>query len=787
MNSNENQKRAGGFFLTCRIIAKNLRPVVIGNAVTLVNAIFLVASGLLLVFKEAREGLFLGSVLVLNVVIGIVQDLRAKVALEKLQILAAPRIIRAEPNGEKRRITLEQIKKDDILQIDIGDHVPADGLIVESGGIEANEALITGESNYIKKKTGDQILAGSIVMSGFGSMRVEALPQDSYLMRMTEKIKKYKPDPSPIQKNLNAFIKYMSYLLLFVIAYVVAHGIQTNDAVVSMVRDIGALTGTLVPQGLVLSITVFFTYGAIRMLKDDVLMQEINATEKLGRIRNLCIDKTGTLTERKPVLEEVVVYNGCDSVAIGQMLAGYIFANRDTSEMATALRVRAAISFSGAVEASLPFSSERKYGIAWLRFGGAPVAVVLGAPDILMRHFSSGDGNDILKEHVETYAAAAKRLILLATTAGLPAGSLLDGNSLRPEALFVLRDPLRPGTEKIIDFFQKRDVRIRVISGDGPRTVQAVALQAGMKYADMVATGPEMESWDDIEYEERVPAFHLFARVKPAQKEKIIKLLKKSGYTAMVGDGANDALAIKKADLGVAMFDGAEATRQIAQVVLMNNSFSALPKGVALAEAVILNIELVASVFLNKVVIGLVLFLALAIMGYTYPLSPSNMTVINYFTIWLPMFYWTFFPIPSEGFNPKSRFMGKILLFSVVNGIIMALAATSVFVLEPVGARYAYSNFPVMISLIALGYWYFILAPLNYGFVPGKIRRCALGIVAAVSAILIAAAVYWPPLSAIFGLQKLELMSLVFTFGIILIFGYLQYAIAKRWFYRKPV
>jgi cation-transporting ATPase E len=783
MNPVENQKQNRGIVLTYRIIAKNLKPVVRQNAVSLVNAIFLAVSSLLLVLGEMREGLFLGSVLVLNLVIGIVQDLRAKVALERLQILAAPRIVRVSANGQKEQINLEQIKRDDILQIDIGDQVPADGRIVESFGIEVNEALITGESNYVKKNTGDEVLAGSIVMSGFAVFKVEALPQDSFVARMTEKIKKYDPAPSPIQKDLNAFIKYMSYLLLAIIVYVAVRGFQTHDLLVSIVQEIGALTGTLVPQGLVLSITIFFAYGAIKLLKDNVLMQEINATEKLARIKNLCVDKTGTLTERKPVLEEIINYNGND-FDLSQVLAGYIYANRDTSEIAAALRPRAALAFAGRVVDSLPFSSQRKYGAAWLEIGQKPVTAVLGAPDVLAEYFADENEKKLVKEQVDVYAGKAKRLILLARAEKLPAGSLLIGNMLHPAALFVLLDPLRPGTEKIIDFFQKRDVRIRVISGDNPRTVQAVAAQAGMKYADMVVTGREMEAWDDVEYEERVPAFHLFARVKPGQKEKIIKLLKKSGYTAMVGDGANDALAIKKADLGVAMFDGAPATRRIAQVVLMNNSFSALPKGVALAEAIILNIELVAGVFLNKVVVGLAFFLFLAFMKYDYPLTPSNMTVINYFTIWLPMAYWTFLPISEAGFNAKSRFMGKIFLFAIANGLIMALAALAVYVLPPM-AGFANSSLLVMIALIVLGYWYFVLAPLNYGAAPDKPRRRVLGIIAAIGAALIIAAIYLPQWAAIFGLRRPDLAPLVFALIIIGAFAYLQYAIAVRWFYKK--
>ncbi len=775
---------ASGFAVSWGIIAKNFKSVAKRNAASLVDVIFFVVSALLLISGEIREGIFLGSVMVLNLTIGIVQDLRAKLALERLQILTAPKITRILPGGAEQIIGLDNVCRGDILRVGIGDQVPADGKVAESFGLELNEALITGESKYIKKQVGDQVLAGSIVMAGNALIKVEFSPRQSFVSRMTAAIKQYQPNASPIQKMLNRFIKYMSYVLLVIIVYVVAQGIRTEDLFSSIIRDIGALTGTLVPQGLVLSITVFFAYGAVKMLKDKVLMQEINATEKLARIKNLCVDKTGTLTEQKPVLEETIIYESGDDLTIGQMLAGYIFANRDSSEIAAALRARAAISFGGKVIAALPFSSQRKYGIAWLEINGKNITAVLGAPDILADYFINENEKAAVADQVEIHAEGAKRMILLAVAEGLAAGAPLDGKILRPAALFVLLDPLRPGTEKIIDFFQNRDVRLRVISGDNPRTVQAIAARAGMKYTDMVVTGEEMDHWDDIEYEERVPAFHLFARVKPEQKEKIVSLLKKSGYTAMVGDGANDALAIKKADLGVAMFDGAPATRQIAQVVLMDNSFAALPKGVKLAENVILNIELVAGVFLNKVVTGLALFLALAFMGYTYPLSPSNITMINYFTVWLPLAYWTLFPISNVGFNAKNPIMSRIFLFAFANGIIMAAAAVAVFMLDPSASKFLGSNLLVMLALIATGYWYFVLSPLNYGAIPGEKRRRVLYVLAIAAAALIAAAIYLPQWAMIFGLRPPEPLRFVTAAAITGVFMYLQYRIAWRWFYR---
>lgn len=767
------------------VIRKNLKDVLIQNTVNLVNGIFLIVSLLLLVFGEVHESLFLGGIIFLNLIIGIVQDLRAKIALEKLRILLAPKVIRINKDGKEERITLERIAKNDILKIELGDQIPADGELIDSGNLEVNEALISGESNYIRKNKGDSVLAGSVAMAGHALMVVKNRPKDSYVCLMTEKIKKYDPNPSPIQKALNSFVKYMSYILLTIVLYVVIHGLTVNELFVSMIKDIGALTGTLVPQGLILFTTMLFAYGALKMSKERVLMQEINASEKLGRIKNLCIDKTGTLTINRPVMEEIVLYGDSDHSIVEQIAMGYIDANNDTSGIAKAIQEKINSPFNGAVIEAVPFSSERKYGGATLRIGEKFIKVVMGAPDILMDSIQGDNERRWLNEQINFYSPKAKRLVLLTEDTSQPSEASSGVVALQPLALFILSDRLRRGTEKIIDFFQKRGALIRVISGDSPQTVKAVADQAGIKYTDMVITGPEMDFWDDVQYEERVPAFHLFARIKPAQKEKIIKLLKKSGFTAMVGDGANDALAIKKADLGIAMLDGAGATRKIAQVVLVDNSFIALPKGVHLAEAIITNVGLIASIFFNKVVMGLTLFLIMAFLGYSYPLSPSNTTIINYFTVWLPMIYWTIFLSVGEDAGSKISFKDKILPFSLINGVIMAVAAALVFILVPGVNKSLDSNSLVVITLIALGYWFFVLAALNYDTIQNKKQVSMLAVLAVAVLAVMSAVIYVAPLSGFFELLPPTPIQLSLASAIIFVAGFMQYLVASRWFTNK--
>ncbi len=777
------------YLATYKIILKHLKQVAMANSLTLVNAIFFVVTVLLIVFGETHEALFLAIVLVLNIVIGIVQDLRAKVALEQLQILMAPKILRLKDGGEET-IGLNDVRAGDKLKISLGDQIAADGELEQIHGLEVNEALLTGESGNIHKQQHAKVLAGSIVTAGSGIMVVHKIPRESYVSKMTEKIKQYTVNLSPIQQTLNKFIKYMSYVLLAVVIYIIFHGLQVHELLVLIVKDIAALTSTLVPQGLILATTLFFAYGAIKMFKRQVLLQEINATEKLGRIKNLCVDKTGTLTENKPVMDFMVQYQGdgqLDKLLTEQLIAGYIKANEDRSETMNAILGSLPHPFAGAVAASVPFSSTRKYGAASLRLDGQIYHAVVGAPDMLAAKVYDPKQRQWLEHLTDYHSKNAKRLVLLALADVAPSENLPAGMVLRPAALFVLQNPLRQGTRDIIDFFQNRKVSIRVISGDNPQTVQAIAARAGIKGSDMIITGAEMEKWDEEAWSERVPAYHLFARISPEQKEKIIEHLKTVGYTAMVGDGANDALAIKKADLGIAMFDGAAATRQIAQIVLMNNSFAALPAGVDLAGTIITNIELVAGVFFNKVVAGLLLFVLLAVFGYTYPLSPRNTTIINYFVVWLPLFYWTLWPARQEGRHVDRSFVRRVAPFALIMGILTAISAVIIFMIGPAALKFSDSNILVVINQMILGYWFFVLTPIAYGIKTHKHQKHILWFLAGLGTAFLLWVMFNDDLSPFFDLHKPALLPLLLTLSITFFFGLTQMWITKKYFYKRSL
>lgn len=760
---------------------KYIRPIFYRNTVTLPNIIFVTVTILLLVFGEIQEGLFLFVIVVLNSIIGTIQDLRAKIALEELQILMTPQVKRMLEDGGTEKIPLERVHVGDRILLELGDQIPTDGNVEASNSVEVNEALLTGESSNIGKKVGDQLLAGSFVVAGSAVLEVQKLPKESYVAGMTSKLKEYRLELSPIQRTLTLFIQYMSYVLLVAIVYVLISGISGHELVVTIVRDIAALTGTLVPQGLILATTIFFAYGAVRLFRKQVLLQEINATEKLGRIKNLCVDKTGTLTENVPVLEQIITRNKDDESAALSLAIGYFAATSDASHTAHAITQKSTAGFVGKVLSSIPFSSSRKYGSATLNINEHTYTVVMGAPDILLPYIENSEDASWVKDLIATHAPKAKRLVLL-TKNPAPIEENLDHSALAPVALFVLTNPLRAGTKDIINFFQEHGVRVRVISGDNPETVRAIAEEAGILYTDLVITGQEMLSWDNEMYKERVPAYHIFARIRPEQKEKIIEVLKLNGFTAMVGDGANDALALKKADLGIAMFEGSQATRSIAQIVLMNNSFGALPAGVELADSIITNIELVASVFFNKVAVGLLLFIILAFLGHDYPISPRNTTVIGYFTIALPIFYWAMWPVRNPERALNRPFLRKILPYSLIQSAITTAATTAVFFVSPHSLQRAPSNVLIVLTLIALGISFFALAPLAYAASSNILQRKNLYTIAGGSIFTLLILFSSKGLRHIFGLGIPPLLPLVFTAGIVAVTIYIQYKITLRWF-----
>ena len=760
------------------------------NVFLLVNAIIFSVAFLLVYFGSVKEGVFLGLIITVNIVLGVAQDIHAWLTLERLHLLTVLRVTRQNDDGTTAEILPEDLQKNDRVVLHLGDQVPCDGTMLSEKSLEVSESLLTGESDSYRRGTGEKLLAGSIITSGTGVFEVETPYHESRIAKMTAKIQRYTKNLSPIQMSVNLAVKYSGYLLVAVIAYVIYRGNASGDSALTVIKSIGALASVIIPQGLVIATTLLFAYGATHMFRRHVLLQDVNATEKMGRIKNLCLDKTGTLTENALTVKEMHVPLGISQEKARYLTSTYLCESGDSSQ--TILAIQKYIDGVGKCEVSesLSFSSERRYGGVLLKTPQNTESILAGAPDIFLPHLSRDEDKKWLGFLLDAHAIAGKRLICIVSSKGALLPKSLSGTKLSIIAVYILNNNLRPGIKEAIHYFQKRGIAIRIISGDNPDTVRSIASQAGVNNTEKIITGVEMEAWDEKQYTENAKNYTIFARIKPEQKEKIIKALKKDGFTAMVGDGANDALAIKKADLGIAMFDGAPATRQLASVVLTNNSFTELPGGVKMADSIIKNIEIFASIFFNQTFVGFFLFLWLSFFGYSYPLTPLNVTLVNYLTIGLPgvlISYWAIKPKENPVPENTDPFLKRVLPFPFVAAIIQSFCITAVYLMNKNTASAGEMRTFMVVSFAAVGFVFFMLAPRVYeGYTERakKLQFISLGIIE----ILVFLVVFHSPtLSGFFNIIPLPFSAFRGIVAFVLISAVTHYIFVSSFFPKREI
>ncbi len=502
---------------------RTVLEIIFRNVFVLVNGIIFAVVFLLFIFGDKQGGIFLGLIALLTILIGCIQEINAWLTLEKLQLLAAPRVIRINADGTESVIIVEEIKEKDRIKLKTGDQVPCDGILVSSHGFGVNEALITGEAKTFLRKPGDHILAGSIVTAGSGIQEVERIFAESRISLMTKGIKKYSLIQSPIQHSISMFIKYLGYLLLLVILFVVGRGFLVHESTLNIIQNIGALTSALLPQGMVVIVTIFYSYGAAHLYRRNVLLQEINATEKIGRIKNLCMDKTGTLTDNNLLVEHMYNAPDTDKKYVEGSIAAYVRSTGDSSQTIEAIKKVFTSKYSGSIIDEITFSSSIQFGAVHIKDDFGERVVLAGAPDIFLPYFKTAKDKEWVQKIIETEAKIGKRLICFVESDSNILSRDLSGIRLRALSVFVLNNNLREGVKEAIRFFQARGAIIRIISGDNPRTVQAVALAAGVNNSDLIITGAEIEAWNQDDFLKNVHKYTIFARIRLEQKEKIIE------------------------------------------------------------------------------------------------------------------------------------------------------------------------------------------------------------------------------------------------------------------------
>ena len=608
---------------------KSDKQIIRENLLTYFNLIFVVLAVCLLLVGDWRDMTFL-FIVAANAVIGIVQQIRSKRTIEKLSLLSVSKV-RAVRDGSLTDLPVDQLVREDIVELTAGCQIPADGPVL-TGQVQVNEALITGEADAIAKGPGDQLRSGSFVISGKCRFRLEQVGADSYAAKLTLEAKKDAgPGKSEMMRSLDRLIRFIGIVLVPIGAALFYTQFVTQDLGLrqSVVSTVAALIG-MIPEGLFLLTSVALAVSVVRLARNRTLIHEMSAIETLARVDVLCVDKTGTVTCPQMQVREVVPLDAAawTEAEIADALGAFYRVLEPDNDTARAIAEKFSYGPAWPSRETVPFSSATKWSA--VNFAGRG-AYVIGAPEYVL-------GGELvpLEKQIRSYTEQGCRVLLLAQCDGAEEGRLHV--LVLPMALLVLENPLRPGAAKTFAYFHEQGVRVKVISGDDPVTVSAIAKQAGIQSAERWIDARELKT--DADIARAVRQYAVFGRVVPNQKRKIVRALQSQGRTvAMTGDGVNDVLALKDADCGVAMASGADAACQVAQLVLLDSDFSAMPKVVAEGRRVINNIQRASALYLVKNILSFFLAIITLFADFPYPFVPIQLTLISSLTIGIPSFF----------------------------------------------------------------------------------------------------------------------------------------------------
>ena len=621
------------------------------NLCTFFNLIFIVLAALLVLVGSYHNMLFL-VIAIANTIIGILQQLRSKRAIDRLNLLYAPSCT-AVRMGETVQIPTDQAVRDDVVEFSAGAQIPADAQIL-TGQVQVNEALVTGEADTVEKGPGASLLSGSFVVAGCCRARLTKVGPDSFAARLTLEAKReFRTGKSEMMAALDKLIHVIGVLLIPVgtLLFLKQFYLLQQPLQPAVISTVAALVG-MIPEGLYLLTSVALAVGTLRLAREKVLVQEMSCIESLARVDVLCVDKTGTITAPEMEVHQIVPLSGVPVETIDAVLGALSQAVDAGNDTARALKNR----FSAPAwraEQVFPFTPERKWSAAVFPQG----AYVLGAPERILR-------TDTLQAQVEYYSAQGCRVLLVAEYLGASIVEPLDSASLRPMALILLSNPIRPEAADTFRYFAAQGVCVKVLSGDHPVTASRAAQQAGIPDADRWT---DASTLDESALIQAAGQATVFGRVTPGQKRSLIKALQQQGHTvAMVGDGVNDVLALKDADCGIAMASGSEAACHAAQIVLLDADFSAMPKVVHEGRRVINNIQRSASLFLVKNIFSFCLAVLSLAIPIPYPFVPIQMSMISGLTIGIPAF---FLALEPNDTRVQGAFLRNVLQKALPGGL----------------------------------------------------------------------------------------------------------------------
>ena len=659
---------------------RTYKQIVRENTLTFFNFLNLVLLVLVLLVGSYKNAFFV-CIIIINTLIGIAQEIRAKKTIDKLAILTAKKSIVIR-EGKKWTVPTEELVLDDLVCLKTGDQVPADAKVLE-GSVEVNESLLTGESDNLPKNVGDELFSGSFVTAGEACCQIIHVGKDNYAAQITSEAKEFKRHNSELKNSLNAILKVISIIIvpLGALLFYKQYYIVGNTFKASVVSMVAGVLG-MIPEGLVLLTSVALTLGALVLANKKTLVQELYCIETLARVDTLCLDKTGTITEGTMCVERVEPWSESllrsltedkeepdeggmlqdqeiqpenaetqnpdtgsqteadqaetiDETAVLQdiheiedMMGNLMYVLKDQNATIDALRKRFPTKTSMTPAHIIPFSSDRKYSGAVFEDRGT---YLMGAAQFLFP-----EGREEILDVCQKYAQEGLRVLTLAHSSQMAEGTELPAD-LEPVALLLLTDVIREEAPDTLKFFDSQEVDLKVISGDDPVTVSAIAKRAGLKNAESYVDATTLETEEDLE--EAVSKYSVFGRVTPQQKKEMVQALQKQGHTvAMTGDGVNDVLALKEADCSIAMAQGSDAAKNIANVVLLDSNFASMPHIVNQGRRVVNNIRTAASMFLIKTMFSVMLSLLTIFFGNTYPFEPIQMSLISACAVGIPTF-----------------------------------------------------------------------------------------------------------------------------------------------------
>lgn len=660
---------------------KTTKEIVVSNVFTYFNLIFLVITILLIMVGSFRNLTFL-PIIIGNTVIGIVQEIRAKKTLEKMSLLNAPHadVIR---NGSVKQISTEELVKDDVILLTAGKQICADAVVI-SGNIQVNESLLTGEADEVEKTEGSTLMSGSFVVSGECYARLEKVGNESYISKLSLEAKSMGgKEQSEMIRSINLIVKWVGIVIIPIglILFWQSHFVNGESITKSVTSTVAAIIG-MIPEGLYLLTTVALALSTMKLARKKVLLHDMKSIETLARVDVLCVDKTGTITEPDMKLKEIFLCknSGADGTQtaltldeLKSLILDYANASVDNNATMLALKAYAAEALTNNTSAlhrtavsQQAFSSSLKYGSVTFSDG----TYLLGAPEFIMHEDFAR-----IEEEIIPYADKGDRVLLFARYDGENVENGING-SVTPLGFVALANPIRANAVKTFEYFKSQGVSIKVISGDNPRTVSRIAIQAGIESAESFVDAATLDTEDKIA--DAVNKYTVFGRVTPKQKKQLVKALQAKGHTvAMTGDGVNDILAMKDADCSVAMASGSEAAAQAAQVVLLDSDFAHMPDVVYEGRRVVNNIQRSASLFLVKNIFSLLLSLFSVILMVTYPLEPAQVSLISMFTIGVPGFL---LALEQNKDRIKGHFITNVMLKALPGGLTDVIAVGALVV-----------------------------------------------------------------------------------------------------------